>query len=159
MKLAMIAAVGQNLELGKNNDLIWHFAEDMAFFRQTTRGATVMMGRKTFTSLPKALPGRRNIVITRNPDFQAAGAECVSGIEEALQTVKDDEKVFIIGGADIYKAFLPFADTIYLTEIEDTCSDADTFFPAFDKALFKKTILNSIVSDGTRLDFCRYDKI
>lgn len=81
MNIAMIAAIGKNRELGKNNDLIWHFKEDMAFFKNITVGSTVIMGRKTFLSLPRALPNRRNIVISRNPDFSAQGAEMVGNIE------------------------------------------------------------------------------
>ena len=80
MAVSMIAAVGKNLELGKNNDLIWHFKEDMKFFKETTMGHPVIMGRKTFESLPKALPGRRNIVISSNPEYKAEGAETVTSV-------------------------------------------------------------------------------
>jgi len=139
MSIAMIAAVGKNRELGKNNDLIWHFKEDMAFFKKTTTGSTVIMGRKTFLSLPRALPNRRNIVISRNSDFAPAGAETVASIEEAVK-LAGNEAVLIIGGAQIYEAFLPLADTLYLTEIDDSCSNADTYFPAFDKSLYQKEL-------------------
>ena len=83
MSISMIAAVGRNLELGKNNDLIWHFKEDMKFFKNTTMGHTVIMGRKTFESLPKALPGRKNIVLSLNPNYTADSAEVISSVEEA----------------------------------------------------------------------------
>ena len=158
MNIAMIAAVGKRLELGKNNDLIWHFKEDMLFFRETTKGATVIMGRKTFESLPKALPGRRNIVITKNTSYKAENAEVVDSVEGALKLAKHDNSVFIIGGASIYKAFLPFAQKIYLTEIDAVCNDADTFFPAFDKSLYQREVLNSIQIGDTVLNFILYTK-
>ena len=158
MNIAMIAAVGKNRELGKNNDLIWHFKEDMLFFRETTKGATVIMGRKTFESLPKALPGRRNIVITKNSAYNAENAEVTDSVEHALELAKHDNSVFIIGGASIYKAFLPFAQNIYLTEIDAVCNDADTFFPAFDKSLYQREVLNSIQIGDTVLNFILYTK-
>lgn len=131
MSISMIAAVGRNLELGKGNDLIWHFKEDMKFFKETTTGSSVIMGRKTFESLPKALPNRKNIVITNNRDYIADGGYVVNSIEKALELAGDN--AFIIGGGNIYSQFLPLADKIYLTEIEDECPDADTYFPQFDK--------------------------
>lgn len=131
MSISMIAAVGRNLELGKGNDLIWHFKEDMKFFKETTTGSSVIMGRKTFESLPKALPNRKNIVITNNRDYVADGGYVVNSIEKALELAGDN--AFIIGGGNIYSQFLPLADKIYLTEIDDECADADTYFPQFDK--------------------------
>ena len=101
MAICMIAAVGKNLELGKGNDLIWHFKDDMAFFKETTMGSSVIMGRKTFESLPKALPRRKNIVITTRKDYEAEGATVVNSIENALKEV-DSDNAFIIGGGDIY---------------------------------------------------------
>ena len=131
MSISMIAAVGRNLELGKGNDLIWHFKEDMKFFKETTTGSSVIMGRKTFESLPKALPNRKNIVITNNRDYVADGGYVVNSIEKALELAGDN--AFILGGGNIYSQFLPLADKIYLTEIDDECADADTYFPQFDK--------------------------
>lgn len=142
MNISMIAAVGRNLELGKANDLIWHFKEDMRFFKQTTIGNTVIMGRKTFESLPKPLADRQNIVITNNKNYTAEGADVVFSLDEALEKCKN-ENVFIIGGGKIYGEFLPRASKLYLTEINDTCADADTYFPAFDKALYNREIIAS----------------
>lgn len=142
MNISMIAAVGRNLELGKANDLIWHFKEDMKFFKQTTIGNTVIMGRKTFESLPKPLADRQNIVITNNKNYTAEGADVVFSLDEALEKCKN-ENVFIIGGGKIYGEFLPRASKLYLTEINDTCADADTYFPAFDKALYNREIIAS----------------
>lgn len=142
MNISMIAAVGRNLELGKANDLIWHFKEDMKFFKQTTIGNTVIMGRKTFESLPKPLADRQNIVITNNKSYTAEGADVVFSLDEALEKCKN-ENVFIIGGGKIYGEFLPRASKLYLTEINDACADADTYFPSFDKALYNREIIAS----------------
>lgn len=158
MAISIIAAVGKNLELGKNNDLIWHFKEDMKFFKETTTGHPVIMGRKTFESLPKALPNRRNIVITKNTDFVAQNAETVSSLEEAM-SLCENEEAFIIGGGQIYKEFLPYADKLYLTEIEDECSDADTFFPHFEKEKYKKSVLKVNEADGIKFSHILYEII
>ena len=147
MAICMIAAVGKNLELGKGNDLIWHFKDDMAFFKETTMGSSVIMGRKTFESLPKALPRRKNIVITTRKDYEAEGATVVNSIENALKEV-DSDNAFIIGGGDIYKQFLPMADKLYLTEIEAECDDAQVFFPAFNKDEYEKELLASYYDKG-----------
>ncbi len=157
MSISMIAAVGKNGELGKNNDLIWHFKEDMQFFKRTTIESTVIMGRKTFESLPKALPKRRNIVISGNPDYFAEGAEVVKSVEEAVNITKH-EKVFIIGGASIYKAFLPCCDNIFLTEIESDCHEADTYFPDFDKGKYSRDVLKTAQENGICFSFVKYTK-
>ena len=158
MSILMIAAVGKNNELGKMGDLIWHFREDMQFFKKTTTGATVVMGRKTFESLPKALPNRRNIVITSNEEYKADGAETACSVEEALELTKGD-KVFIIGGASIYKAFLPYADEIFLTEIDAQCADADTYFPEFNKSVYKREVLGNSAENETAFSFVKYSKL
>lgn len=157
MSVSMIAAVGKNLELGKNNDLIWHFKEDMKFFKDTTMGHTVVMGRKTFESLPKALPGRKNIVISSNAEYQAQGATVVTSVEEALQ-IADNEEIFVIGGGKIYAEFLPYADKLYLTEIDAECEDADTYFPHFNKSDYIKEIINYYDIDGVEFYHVVYKK-
>lgn len=157
MSVSMIAAVGKNLELGKNNNLIWHFKEDMKFFKDTTIGHTVVMGRKTFESLPKALPGRKNIVISSNAEYQAQGATVVTSVEEALQ-IADNEEVFILGGGKIYAEFLPYADKLYLTEIDAECEDADTYFPQFNKSDYIKEIINYYDIDGVKFYHVVYKK-
>ena len=157
MSVSMIAAVGKNNELGKNNNLIWHFHEDMLFFKQTTIGATVVMGRKTFESLPKALPKRRNIVISSNKEYAAQGAEVVNSVEKALKLTKN-ERVFIIGGASIYKTFLPYVKEIYLTEIEASCNDADTYFPTFDKSEYSREVLGTSCENEINFSFVKYTK-
>lgn len=155
--ISMIAAIGKNRELGKNNDLIWHFKEDMKFFRETTTGNTVIMGRKTFESLPHALPNRRNIVITQNANYVADGAEVVGSIEEAIELTKNDN-VFIIGGGKIYSAFLEIADKLYLTEIDDECEEADTFFPNFNKEEYTAEVLTDFTVDGVHFSHILYTK-
>lgn len=157
MSISMIAAIGKNNELGKGNDLIWHFKEDMKFFKETTTGSTVIMGRKTFESLPKALPNRRNIVISGSRDFKPENAEVVSGIKKAIE-ISDGENVFIIGGGTIYKEFLPFADKLYLTEIDACCPDAEVYFPDFDKKLYKRKKLTDFEVDGIHFSHILYTK-
>lgn len=157
MSVSMIAAVGKNLELGKNNDLIWHFKEDMKFFKDTTMGHTVVMGRKTFESLPKALPGRKNIVISSNAEYQAQGATVVTSVEEAIQ-IAANEEIFVIGGGKIYAEFLPYADKLYLTEIDAECEDADTYFPQFNKSEYIKEIINYYDIDGVEFYHVVYKK-
>ena len=157
MSVSMIAAVGKNLELGKNNNLIWHFKEDMKFFKDTTMGHTVVMGRKTFESLPKALPGRKNIVISSNAEYQAQGATVVTSVDEALQ-IADNEEIFVIGGGKIYAEFLPYADKLYLTEIYAECEDADTYFPQFNKSEYIKEIINYYDIDGVEFYHVVYKK-
>lgn len=159
MAISMIAAVGKNLELGKNNDLIWHFKEDMKFFKETTMGHPVIMGRKTFESLPKALPGRKNIVISANPEYKADGAEVVTSVEEAIKLAEtEDTDAFVIGGVRIYAEFLPYAANLYLTEINAECPDADTYFPDFNKSDYIKEIINFYDVDGIEFYHVIYKK-
>ena len=158
MSVSIIAAVGRNFELGKNNDLIWHFKQDMKFFKKTTLGHTVIMGRKTFESLPKALPNRLNVVITSDSSYSAENIVVVSSVEQALKYC-DNEEAFVIGGGMIYKEFLPFADKLYLTEIEDSLENADTYFPSFDKNEFKRTVVKSTDENGIAFSHIIYEKI
>ena len=157
MTISIIAAIGKNNELGKGNDLIWHFKDDMKFFKETTTGSTVIMGRKTFESLPKALPNRRNIVISRNKDFHPENTEVVSSVKKALE-ITEGENVFIIGGGKIYSEFLPIADKLYLTEIDAECPDAEVYFPEFDKRLYKRKKLTDFECDGIHFSHILYTK-
>lgn len=131
MILSIIAAIGKNNELGKGNDLLWHMPEDMKHFRELTRGHSVIMGRKTFESLPNGpLPNRRNIIITRDKNYKKENTEVVNSIEEAISLFKNiDEEVFIIGGGEIYKQAMEYADKLYITHIEARDKEATTFFP------------------------------
>lgn len=158
MSVSIIASVGRNFELGKNNDIIWHFKQDMKFFKETTLGHTVIMGRKTFESLPKALPNRLNVVITSDSSYSAENIVVVSSVEQALKYC-DNEEAFVIGGGMIYKEFLPFADKLYLTEIEDSLENADTYFPSFDKNEYKRTVVKSTDENGIAFSHIIYEKI
>lgn len=137
MILSLIAAIGKNNELGKGNDLLWNMPEDMKYFRDTTRGHSVIMGRKTFESIPNApLPNRRNVIITRDknykkdPPAQAGGIEVVNSLEEAISLFKnEDTEVFVIGGGEIYKQAMDYADKLYITHIDAKDDEATTFFP------------------------------
>ena len=132
LNLCMIAAVGKNLELGKNNRLLCHLPADLMRFKAITSGYPVIMGDKTWESLPvKPLPSRRNIVITLNKDAEYSSCEIVHTIDDAIELVKEEEKAFVIGGATIYKLFMDRAKTLYLTRI-DAEFDADVFFPSID---------------------------
>ncbi len=132
MNLTLIAAMGQNRVIGKNNDLIWKLPRDMRHFKELTTGHHVIMGRKTLESMNgKPLPKRTNIVITRQQGYTAEGCIVVNSLKEALGKVKDDEQPFVIGGAEIYKLALPKANTMELTLVHNTFA-GDTYFPEFD---------------------------
>jgi len=128
--LSIIVAVAENNAIGKDNDLIWYIADDLKRFKRLTTGHTVLMGRKTFDSLPNgALPKRTNVVITRNQSLQLENCIILHSVEEAIEKYKDvPEEIFILGGGSIYKKMLPYAQKIYLTEVHQSF-DADVFFP------------------------------
>ena len=156
--ITLIAAVGKNLELGKNGDLVFHIKDDMKFFRETTAGHTVVMGRKTYASFPAPLKNRENAVISHTPDLSDERVKWFSSVEEAYNEYKDSEdEVFIIGGGVIYKEFLPLCDKMYLTEV-DAEAEADTFFPAFDKTDFERTVVKTISGDGLTATIAQYKR-
>ena len=126
--ITIIAAAGQNNELGKDNDLVWHLPNDFKRFKKLTTGHHIIMGRKTFESFPKLLPNRIHIVISRNNSYKAEGVIVVKSLNEALKAVKDDAQPFIIGGGEIYNLGLEIADKIELTRVHKNF-EADTFFP------------------------------
>lgn len=134
--ITMIAAAGENNELGKDNGMIWHLPDDFKHFKKLTMDHYIIMGRKTFESFEKPLPGRPHIVITRNEDYQKETAIVVQSMEEALKIAKEDSQAFIIGGGEIYKLGLPFADKIELTRVHGKF-EADAFFPEFSKNEWK----------------------
>jgi dihydrofolate reductase len=136
--LALIAAVARNGAIGRNNELLWSEPEDQKHFRSVTMGHPVIMGRKTWDSLPgrfRPLPSRRNVVVTRDPAWRADGAEAVASIEAARVLLADAEKAFVIGGAEIYALALPLADELVLTELESELP-GDVFFPRWDRSRF-----------------------
>jgi dihydrofolate reductase len=136
--LALIAAVARNGVIGHANRLLWSLPEDLQRFRRTTQGHPVIMGRRTWQSLPerfRPLPGRRNIVVTRDTGWRAAGAETAASLEAALARVADDKRAFVIGGVELFAAALPHAELLLLTEIERDF-EGDTKFPPFDRRQF-----------------------
>jgi dihydrofolate reductase len=138
VRLTLIAAVARNGVIGNANRLLWRLPEDMQFFKQATLGHAVIMGRKTWQSLPerfRPLPGRRNIVVTRNAGFDAPGAECADSLGAALQRVPGDDEVFVIGGAELYAQALPRAQRLLLTEL-DRDFDGDVRFPSWRREEF-----------------------
>jgi dihydrofolate reductase len=130
--ISIIVAVSEDLGIGKNNDLLWHLPEDMKRFKRLTTGNTVIMGRKTWESLPKKpLSGRRNIVITDIPGEKFEGAESAISIADAASKCKKEDEAFIIGGGSIYRQFMPIADRLYITQVHKK-APADIFFPEID---------------------------
>ena len=129
--LSLIAAVARNGVIGKDNQLLWHLPGDMRHFRETTRGKPVIMGRKTWESLPekfRPLPGRLNVVVSRNADYDAPGAVLTGSLEEAIAKAENAEEIFVIGGAELYNQALPLANRLYLTELANDFS-GDSWFP------------------------------
>lgn len=165
MIISMIAAVSKNQVIGKNNDLPWKLPDDMKFFMETTKGHHAIMGRKNYESIPhkfKPLPNRTNIVVTRQNNFNAPGCIVVDSLEKGLAIARDNQEAeaFIIGGAEIYKLGMPYANRLYLTEINAEIQ-GDTFFPQYDKAKWREI---SRVHHGKderhsyEFDFVIYDK-
>ena len=159
-ELVLIAAVDRQRAIGRGGELLWHEREDQRHFRAVTIGCPVIMGRKTWDSLPakfKPLPGRRNIVVTRNAEWQVPGAEGAASLAAALASVAGTERAFVIGGGELYAAALAQADELQLTEIDSVFEGADTFFPAFDRAQFVETARDERrAADGTHYAFVSY---
>ena len=154
-KVILIAAVGKNLELGKDNSLLWHLHEDMRFFKETTIGHTVVTGRKSFESIPpkyRPLPERTNIILSRNPDYLYEECYTVASLEEAMEIAvsQGEIKVFIIGGGEIYRMALAndVVDEMYLTHVEAAFPDADTFFPEVQMEHWETEQIMRIASDS-----------
>jgi len=160
MKLALIAAVDRQRAIGRAGGLLWRESADQQHFRRVTMGCPVIMGRKTWDSLPerfRPLPGRRNVVVTRNAAWQAAGAESVASLDAALSLLQDAPRVFVIGGGELYALALPRADELVLTEIDVAFENADAHFPAF--AGFTESSREAhLASDGTRYAFVTYQR-
>ena len=157
--VSLIAIVARNGGIGRGNALLVHLPDDLAHFKKTTFGAPILMGRKTWQSIGRPLPGRRNIVITRSAQFEATGAETAPDLASALARVADAQKVYVVGGASVYAAALPFADELVLTEI-DADLDGDTFFPAWDRSRFTETARERHTSEsGVPYSFVTYKRI
>ncbi|MDE6805877.1 MAG: dihydrofolate reductase [Muribaculaceae bacterium] len=163
-EICAIVAMGDNFEIGYNGDLIWRIKEDLKRFKQLTTGHPIIMGRKTRDSLPKALPGRTNIVITRNPGYSAADTLVAHSLEEALDMARradGSDKIFIIGGGQIYEEAFPLLDSIEVTHIYDIQQNADTFFPAISSEDWKLSNTTDLfrTPDGLSYGFESYHRI
>ena len=156
--ISIIACVGRNLELGKKNDLIWHLPNDLKYFCNVTSGKTVVMGRRTFDSLPGVLPKRRNIVLQMPNEEMIEGVEIFNDIPSIIDNIKNEEEVFIIGGASIYKQFLPYANKLYLTEVDEECLDAEVYFPKFNKDDYSIEVVGNNEDNGIKYQFVIYTK-
>ena len=149
MTIALVAAIARGGVIGRDGGIPWHIPEDVAHFKALTTGHAVVMGRRTWDSLSdrfRPLPDRRNVVVTRNALWHANGAERVGSVEEAFEFLRGVERVFVIGGAEIYADALPLADELFLTEIDDHVA-GDTFFPEWDRSAFVQASRDEHVSD------------
>lgn len=155
--ISIIAAIGKNRELGRGNDLIWHIKEDLKNFKNLTMGKCIVMGKNTYESLPKHLEGRKYIVLSSSLSEIENGL-LFNDFNKLLEFIKDvDEEVMIIGGARIYKLFLPFADKLYLTEI-DSEEKADVYFPDFNKEDYECNVVSTNEVDGLKYSFVIYER-
>ena len=161
MRVALVAAVARGGVIGRDSGIPWRLPEDMQRFRTLTMGHPVVMGRRTWESLPdqfRPLPGRGNVVVTRNSDWSAQGADRAGSIEDALRLLEGEATVFVIGGGEIYAAALPSADELLLTEI-DAEIEGDTYFPDWDPDDFEEVARERHVSsDGVGYSFVTYER-
>jgi dihydrofolate reductase len=161
VKVSVVAAVARGGVIGRSGTIPWRIPEDLRRFREMTTDHSVVMGRRTWDSLPerfRPLPGRRNVVVTRNPDWRADGAERASSLDDALGGLAGEQHVFVIGGGELYASALPLADELLLTEV-DLEVEGDTLFPGFDRSAFVEAARESHVSeDGTRFAFVKYER-
>lgn len=157
--LSLIAAKARNGVIGRNNALPWHLPEDLKYFKATTFGHPILMGRKTFESIGRPLPGRTSIVISRNPDWQFAGCTVVPSIDAALQAAAERDEIFVIGGSELYSQTLPRADRLYLTEIHADFA-GDAHFPELDPADWQELSRQQHADDGRgfAFDFVVYQR-
>ncbi len=148
-RIALIAAVARNGVIGRDGDMPWRISADLKYFKSTTMGKPIIMGRKTFESIGKALPGRPNIVVTRRASFAADDVEVAGGLDQALAVAAayDSEEVMVIGGGQIYTTALPLAERLYLTEVHME-ADGDVVFPAIDRARWREVSRDDHAAEG-----------
>ena len=137
-KLSLIVAMARNRTIGVNNTLPWRCPEDLKHFKALTMGHHMIMGRKTFDSIGKPLPGRTTVVVTRNADLEIPGCVIAHSLNEAIAACAGDEEIFIVGGAELYQQAVPLADTLYITEIQQDV-EGDAYFPEFDTSTWQET--------------------
>lgn len=160
MEIILVAAVGENGEMGHNNELLWHLPGDLPRFKEITMGSPIIMGRKTFDSIGRALPGRLNIVLTENTDWQADSVTVASSLNHAIQLaeLEGTGKAFVIGGGQIYKLFLSYATLMEITEVYDA-PIADTYFPNFSSADFKEVSRIPNNDNNPTFDYVTYQRV
>jgi len=151
MKISLIVAMATNRAIGLNKQMPWHLSADLKKFKAITMGSPILMGRKTFESIGRPLPGRENIIISRNSDYQQPGCSVFNSVEEAINACQQHDEIFVIGGATFYNVMLDKADTLYLTQINKSF-DADTFFPVIDQQQWCEVAREDIDNDPT-VDF------
>ncbi|MEK8132186.1 dihydrofolate reductase [Paenibacillus filicis] len=165
MTISYILAMDEARGIGYHNQLPWHLPADLKFFKRTTMGKTILMGRKTYDSIGKPLPGRLNVVLTRDSEFHAEGCTVISSVTEAAQLYgrggeRADEELFVIGGAEVFRLLLPYADRLYITEIRHTFP-ADTFFPELEQGDWREVSRETGIRDEKNpydYDFVLYER-
>lgn len=157
MRLSLIWAMAENGVIGRDGDLPWHLPRDLAHFKRTTRGHAVLMGRRTWESLPFPLPERRNLVVSRQPGFTADGAEVFPSVEAAIAAIGDESRAFVIGGAEIYRQTLPLADECWVTTVHATV-DGDTRFE-FDRAGWTTVEIERFEADERNEYACTIERL
>lgn len=157
-EISLIAAVGRNGAIGKDNGLLWRLPDDLRHFKRTTLGYPIIMGRKTWDSIGRPLPGRHNIVLTQAPNWSVPGVTVARSWAQALQAAGNAVKVFVMGGAQIYALALPHAHELVLTEVDDAPA-ADTYFPSFNKRAFEEVDREEHHSEALHYAFVTYRKL
>lgn len=162
MQLILISALDKNRAIGKNNQLLWHLPKDFEHFKNKTNGHCILMGRKTFESLPKVLPNRTHLIISRQKDYPVPkGCFLFHSIQEAINFCIEQERVYVIGGAEIYNQCLPFADLLEITWVETIVSDADAFFPEINSSTWQCICKETFLADKKNkfdMQFVTYQK-
>ena len=162
--ISIIAAIGKNNELGKDGQLIWSIPKDLKYFRERTKDSTIVMGSKTFNSLPKILPGRKHVILSRKNNFNKEinnDVVLVNNKDELIELCRDmgkDKEIFIIGGASLYNMFIDIADKLYITHIEEEDKNADVYFPKIDLEKWEKTVLANDEDNNIKFSFVEYTK-
>ena len=160
-RLSLIVAMAKNRVIGADNKIPWHLPNELKLFKSLTMGHHIVMGRKTYESIDRLLPGRTTVIVTRQRDYEVPGAIVAHSVEEALEACKDDDEVFVIGGADLFRETLPIADRIYLTVV-DAEPAGDTFMPDFDPAKWRETSAQDFAADARHAHayrFSVYDRV
>lgn len=158
MKISLIAALAANRAIGRDNQLAWHLPQDLQHFKRLTLGHHIIMGRKTFESIGRPLPGRTTVIVTRQSDYAVAGCLVAHDLQQALQLCHGQDEVLIAGGAQIYAQALPLADRLYLTELA-IAVDGDAFFPEFDRTHWQLTVKETQEGPDFAYAFCQYDRV